>query len=66
MWFHEAGATILFVSHAIKAVEATCARCLWLDAGRLRADGPTAEVLEAYRRAGTDPGERAAGKLQIG
>jgi ABC-2 type transport system ATP-binding protein len=64
--FHEAGTTILFVSHAIQAVEATCSRCIWLDAGRLRADGPTAEVLEAYRSAGTDPGERPAGKLHIG
>lgn len=64
--FHEAGTTILLVSHATQAIESTCSRCLWLDAGRLRADGPTSGVLEAYLASGTDPGERAAGKLHIG
>ena len=64
--FHEAGTTVLLVSHATRAIAATCSRCLWLDAGRLRADGPTAEVVEAYLASGTDPGERPAGKLQIG
>ena len=64
--FRDAGTTILLVSHATQAVATTCSRCLWLDAGRLRADGPTAEVLEAYLHSGTDPGERPAGKLHIG
>jgi ABC-2 type transport system ATP-binding protein len=64
--FHQAGTTILLVSHSTQAVLESCPRCLWLDAGTLRADGPSAEVVEQYLHAGTDPGERAAGKLHVG
>jgi ABC-type polysaccharide/polyol phosphate transport system ATPase subunit len=61
--FHNAGITILVVSHAEKAVRQTCTRCIWLDAGRLRADGGTDEVLNLYLHGGHDPSERDAGKL---
>jgi ABC-type polysaccharide/polyol phosphate transport system ATPase subunit len=64
--FHEAGTTILMVSHATEAVLENCERCLWLDAGRLRADGPAGEVVERYLHAGTDPAERPAGRLHLG
>ncbi len=64
--FHEAGTTVLMVSHAPQAVEDNCDRCIWLDAGRLRADGPAHEVLELYAHAGTEPGERPAGQLHLG
>ncbi len=62
--FHEAGITILVVSHSEKAIRDTCTRCVWLDAGRLRADGETDEVLDLYQHGGHDPSERPAGKLQ--
>jgi ABC-2 type transport system ATP-binding protein len=61
--FHEAGITILVVSHSDKVVRETCTRCIWLDAGHLRADGETREVLDLYLHGGHDPSERAAGKL---
>lgn len=61
--FHEAGITILVVSHSDKVVRETCTRCIWLDAGRLRADGGTEEVLDLYLHGGHDPSERAVGKL---
>jgi ABC-type polysaccharide/polyol phosphate transport system ATPase subunit len=61
--FHEAGITILVVSHSDKVVRETCSRCIWLDAGHLRADGGTEEVLDLYLHGGHDPSERAAGKL---
>lgn len=64
--FHDAGTTVLMVSHNPKAVSENCTRCLWLDAGRLRADGPTEEVLRLYSHAGTDPDQRAAGQLHVG
>jgi ABC-type polysaccharide/polyol phosphate transport system ATPase subunit len=64
--FRDHGTTVIVVSHATQAVLQTCKRCLWLDAGRLIADGPAAEVVARYLSAGTDPGERAAGKLQVG
>ena len=64
--FHDAGTTVLMVSHAATAIEENCDRCIWIDAGRLRADGPTAEVLELYSHAGTEPDQRAAGQLHLG
>jgi len=44
----EGGATLLMVSHSPDAIRANCSRCLWLDRGRMMADGPTDEVLERY------------------
>jgi teichoic acid transport system ATP-binding protein len=56
------------VSHNAQAVRESCSRCIWLDAGRLRADGPTEEILRQYSGldAGTDPGQRPAGQLHVG
>jgi len=64
--FHAAGTTVLMVSHVPKAIQENCTRCLWLDAGRLRADGATAEVLAMYHHAGTEPDQRQVGKLHEG
>jgi ABC-type polysaccharide/polyol phosphate transport system ATPase subunit len=64
--FHEAGITILVVSHSDKVIRDTCTRCVWLDAGRLRADGGTEEILDLYLHGGHDPVERAAGHLHLG
>jgi len=44
----ENGVTILFVSHAAEAVRAVCSRALWLDEGRLVADGPVDTVVMQY------------------
>lgn len=44
----EGGATLLMVSHSPEAIRANCSRCLWLDRGRLMADGATEEVLARY------------------
>jgi ABC-type polysaccharide/polyol phosphate transport system ATPase subunit len=66
--FHDSGATVLMVSHNAQAVRENCSRCIWLDAGRMRADGPTADVLAQYSGAdaGTDPDQRPAGQLHLG
>ncbi|MEP7305285.1 MAG: polysaccharide ABC transporter ATP-binding protein [Acidobacteriota bacterium] len=42
------GRTILFVSHQMNQIRRLCDTCLWLDGGRLRQQGPTAEVTSAY------------------
>jgi len=39
---------LIFVSHSMDSIIRYCDRCLWIDAGRLRMDGPAAEVAEAY------------------
>jgi ABC-type polysaccharide/polyol phosphate transport system ATPase subunit len=46
--FKRAGKTIIFVSHALEAVRGLCSRALWLEEGRLKADGPAGEVVDRY------------------
>lgn len=42
------GVTILFVSHSSEKVRAICSRALWLDDGRLVADGSAEAVVTRY------------------
>ncbi|NMC29326.1 MAG: ABC transporter ATP-binding protein [Pelolinea sp.] len=42
------GATIIFVSHNIKAVEEICDRVIWLDHGAIKMDGPSEQVCKEY------------------
>jgi ABC-type polysaccharide/polyol phosphate transport system ATPase subunit len=50
------GRTLMFVSHASDTVQELCERAIWLHQGRLRMDGPTAGVLDAYgSMLGTQP-----------
>jgi ABC-type polysaccharide/polyol phosphate transport system ATPase subunit len=42
------GTAIVLVSHSAEDLRASCERALWLDGGRVAADGPTAEVLQRY------------------
>jgi ABC-type polysaccharide/polyol phosphate transport system ATPase subunit len=46
--FRERGKTIVFVSHDPLAVKSLCERAVWLDAGRVRMDGPAESVLDEY------------------
>lgn len=45
------GTTLIFVSHDLATVEATCVRGIWLRDGVVEAEGPVREALAAYRRA---------------
>ncbi len=45
---HESGATILIVSHSREQIEDFCDRCIWIDQGKIRMEGETAKVTEAY------------------
>lgn len=42
------GRTVLFVSHNMTAVQALCGTAIWLDQGRVAAQGPTMEVVAHY------------------
>lgn len=42
------GRTVLFVSHHMPAITTLCSRIILLEEGRVRADGPIAEVLPLY------------------
>ena len=44
------GVTLVFVSHDLAAVEATCTRGVWLENGTSAATGLVGDVLAAYRR----------------
>ncbi len=44
------GTTLVFVSHDLAAVEATCTRGIWLEGGSVNVDGTVGEALGAYRR----------------
>jgi len=46
----EDGKTVLFISHDMWNVRRLCDHILWMDQGRLRAYGPSAEMAERYMR----------------
>ena len=46
--FRDAGVTILLVSHSASIVLETCTRALWLERGKLIADGEPEEVVASY------------------
>ena len=47
--FRSLGTTMLLVSHDLEGLKVACDRCIWLEAGRVRADGPSATVIDEYR-----------------
>ena len=44
------GVTVLFVSHDISAVKSLCSRTLWIDKGKIKAFGITADVARLYNQ----------------
>ena len=67
--FERAGKTILVVSHDLALVSQRCRRAIWLEKGRLTADGPAAETVALYReRVAEEEGSRreAASAQQFG
>lgn len=55
------GVTIIFVSHSLALVQTMCDRVAWLDHGRLVAEGPAIEVVDAYVR---DVNKRESTRLE--
>jgi lipopolysaccharide transport system ATP-binding protein len=45
---HDTERTVIFVSHNLAAVEHLCSRAIWIDEGRLRADGKPKEIIASY------------------
>ncbi len=52
------GATVLFVSHDLRAIQALCTRALWLDRGKIVEDGDPLTVVRAYYRAAQEEENR--------
>jgi lipopolysaccharide transport system ATP-binding protein len=42
------GVTIILVTHSHRQVSEMCSRAIWLDEGRIRAEGPVEHVLDEY------------------
>lgn len=53
--FRASGATMIIVSHGSENLRALCDRALWMDHGRVRACGPTDEVIDSYEASGAAP-----------
>ncbi len=49
--FKKAGKTIVLVTHDLGTIERWCDMAVWIDAGRVRAVGNSAALVEEYRRA---------------
>jgi ABC-type polysaccharide/polyol phosphate transport system ATPase subunit len=69
--FERAGKTLVVVSHDLSLVADRCRRTIWLERGRVAADGPTGEVVARYReRVAVEEGRRrlaeGAGSGRVG
>ena len=47
--FRADGGTLVVVTHDLGNITGLCDRAIWLEQGRIRADGPATEVLAAYQ-----------------
>ncbi|WP_242086121.1 ABC transporter ATP-binding protein [Microbacterium lacticum] len=52
---------VMIVSHSVGSLRDTCERVLWIHKGELRADGPSADVIDEYVRWTKQPGSVAVG-----
>ena len=60
--YKQNGGTLLFVSHNLSLIRHMTDRLVWLDHGRVRADGRTSDVLNKYARAGERRRDQAEGR----
>lgn len=51
------GRTVLFVSHNMGAVGQLCTRAIWLEDGKMKADGATDKVIQQYLTSPANQGE---------
>ncbi|GAB3321604.1 ABC transporter ATP-binding protein [Geodermatophilus aquaeductus] len=60
------GRTIVYVSHDLDSLRSVCSRAMWLEAGRVRDEGATAEVVREYLRSGLSSADSGTSLLQAG
>ncbi len=60
-----AGTTLMYVSHDLASVEASCTRAVWLSDAVVRAAGPTKEVTTLYRTAVEQSSTLLASKVGV-
>ncbi len=65
--FERAGKTLVVVSHDLALVAKRCRRALWLERGRIAADGPAPETVARYlERVAVEEGERRLAEIAPG
>ncbi|MDX8047092.1 ATP-binding cassette domain-containing protein [Gracilibacillus sp. S3-1-1] len=47
----EQAKAVIIVSHSMKFVETVCTRAIWMERGQVKQDGPSEQVVAAYREA---------------
>lgn len=52
--FGHEGRTVVFVSHDLGSITQVCRRAIWLEGGRIVADGPSEEIVQRYVRGVSD------------
>jgi ABC-2 type transport system ATP-binding protein/lipopolysaccharide transport system ATP-binding protein len=60
------GRTVVFVSHNLDAVAELCTEAIWLDRGKITAEGATDSVIDAYVRTATSAKREASPLVQTG
>jgi ABC-type polysaccharide/polyol phosphate transport system ATPase subunit len=60
------GRTVVFVSHNLDAVAELCPEAIWLDRGRISAEGGTDSVIDSYVRAAASPERDSSPLVQSG
>lgn len=51
------GTTVILVSHSIEQIERMCNKVAWLEHGKIKMNGPTQEVCDAYKKTTRESGE---------
>lgn len=65
--FERAGKTLIVVSHDLSLVARRCRRAIWLEGGRIAADGPAPETVSRYlERVAVEEGERRLAEAGTG
>ncbi len=60
------GRTVIFVSHDLDSLSAICPRSLWLEAGRIRGEGPSREIIRDYLASGLASAHTGAALIRVG
>ena len=63
--YQRSGRTLVLVSHDLTLIHALCGRVIWIDGGRIVADGSPQQVSAAYRRSVLDE-ENEKAKARVG
>ena len=49
------GTTLVIVSHSLATIQELCNRVIWLEHGKIRAEGKTADVIATYQQEKEQP-----------